>query len=313
MLSVAMKGLRQKSCFYFMILISSLTLEFAFSVRSHSQIRYTVRWAYGYSNVDSLVSRTGSCCQHYIVNIILSTLCCQHYIANIILSTLYCQHYIVNFILSTLYCQHYIVNMRCFGSHSEPTETVGLRKFHGVVAIITASGIGRALAEALVGKGAQAVVLVDRQVELAEEVAAGICAQADCDTAVKVYEADVTDYAAVERVVAETHTTYGQLNYIFNNAGISVVSPTNIFPVDDFDCVIDVNVLGVSHGVQAAYPVMKEQKFGHIVNTGSVSGLVAVSLASSYSASKYVAIGLSTSLRVEAAEYGVRVSVLCVP
>ena len=203
--------------------------------------------------------------------------------------------------------------MRCFGSHSEPTETVGLRKFRGAVAIITggASGIGRALAEALAGKGAQAVVLVDRQVELAEEVAAGIRARADCNTVVKVYEADVTDYAAVERVVAETHTTYGRLDYIFNNAGIAIVGPTDTFPVEDFDRVIGVNVLGVSHGVQAAYAVMKEQKFGHIVNTGSVAGLVSVSIASSYSASKYAVVGLSTSLRVEAAEHGVRVSVLC--
>jgi NAD(P)-dependent dehydrogenase (short-subunit alcohol dehydrogenase family) len=203
--------------------------------------------------------------------------------------------------------------MRCFGSQSEPTETVGLRKFRGAVAIITggASGIGRALAEALVGKDAQAVVLVDRQVELAEEVAAGIRARADCDTEVKVYEADVTDYAAVERVVAETQTTYGRLDYIFNNAGIAVIGPTDTCPVEDFDRVIGVNVWGVSHGVQAAYPVMKEQKFGHIVNTGSVAGLVPGPGTSSYSASKYAVVGLSTSLRAEAAEHGVRVSVLC--
>src|SRR5262249_34634025 len=65
------------------------------------------------------------------------------------------------------------------------------------------------------------------------------------------------------------------------------------------------------NGVQAVYPVMRRQGFGHIVNTASIAGLVPMTGLLSYSASKHAVVGLSTSLRVEAAALGVRVSVLC--
>jgi NAD(P)-dependent dehydrogenase (short-subunit alcohol dehydrogenase family) len=85
------------------------------------------------------------------------------------------------------------------------------------VAIITggASGIGRALAEELCKKGARAVVLVDRQTVLAEEVASGLRFNG---TEANVYEVDVRDFAEIQRVVTETVESYGHLDLIFNNA-----------------------------------------------------------------------------------------------
>jgi short-subunit dehydrogenase len=65
------------------------------------------------------------------------------------------------------------------------------------------------------------------------------------------------------------------------------------------------------HGVQAAYPVMRSQGFGHIVNTASIAGLIPIPGLLSYCMTKHAVVGLSTSLRLEAAEYGIRVSVLC--
>src|SRR5439155_13844601 len=79
----------------------------------------------------------------------------------------------------------------------------------------------------------------------------------------------------------------------------------------DWHKVFDVNLRGVVNGVQAAYPVMLRQGFGHIVNTASVAGLLPTPTIVSYCAAKHAVVGLSTSLRVEAAEAGVRVSVLC--
>jgi short-subunit dehydrogenase len=75
--------------------------------------------------------------------------------------------------------------------------------------------------------------------------------------------------------------------------------------------VLNVNFHGVVHGVEAAYPVMVKQGFGHIVNTASVAGLMIVPYLLSYVATKYAVLGLSKTLRVEARPYGVKVSVIC--
>ena len=73
----------------------------------------------------------------------------------------------------------------------------------------------------------------------------------------------------------------------------------------------DVNLRGVAHGVQAAYPIMVEQGFGHIVNTASMAGLIAGGHAGSYFTTKHAVVGLSKALRIEARQYGVKVSVVC--
>jgi NAD(P)-dependent dehydrogenase (short-subunit alcohol dehydrogenase family) len=184
-----------------------------------------------------------------------------------------------------------------------------LRTFDGAVAIITggASGIGRALGEALARRGA-AVVLADRQAELAAQVADGIRAGGGKATAADV---DVTDFAAVSRLVERTVTDHGRLDYLFNNAGIGHVGEVRYYQLEDWDRVFDVCVRGVTHGVQAAYPVMIRQGFGHIVNTASMAGLVPSPWVVSYTAAKYAVVGLSLALRVEAEAVGVRVSALC--
>lgn len=95
-----------------------------------------------------------------------------------------------------------------------------LRIFDGATVIVTggASGIGRALAEGLAKRGCEAV-LADLQSGLAEEVASGIRKRGGKATAVKT---DVTDYSAMERVVKETVSRSGRLDYMFNNAGIVI-------------------------------------------------------------------------------------------
>jgi NAD(P)-dependent dehydrogenase (short-subunit alcohol dehydrogenase family) len=184
-----------------------------------------------------------------------------------------------------------------------------LRTFEGAVAIVTggASGIGRALAEALARRGAR-VVMADLQAELAEEVAARIRENGGQATA---EELDVTDFPATNRLVESMFQTWGRLDYIFNNAGIGIVGEARLYELEDWYRVLDVNLRGVVHGVQAAYPIMLRQRFGHIVNTASVAGLFPYPLLVGYSATKHAVVGLSTSLRIEAAAAGVRVSVLC--
>jgi NAD(P)-dependent dehydrogenase (short-subunit alcohol dehydrogenase family) len=184
-----------------------------------------------------------------------------------------------------------------------------LRVFRDSVAIITgaASGLGQALAEALARKGAE-VVLADLQVDRAEEIACGIRAQGGRARAAGI---DVSDFRAVEALVQETFRSAGRLDFLFNNAGIVVGGEARYYQLEDWDRVLDVNLRGVVHGVHAVYPLMLHQGFGHIVNTASIAGLIPMAGLLSYSASKHAVVGLSTSLRLEAAQGGVNVSVLC--
>ncbi|MGK5558882.1 SDR family NAD(P)-dependent oxidoreductase, partial [Actinomadura kijaniata] len=81
--------------------------------------------------------------------------------------------------------------------------------------------------------------------------------------------------------------------------------------LDHWDRAIDINLKGVVHGVHAAYPIMLEQRSGHIVNTASLAGLVPMPLGIPYTATKHAVVGLSLGLRAEAAGRGVKVSVVC--
>ena len=184
-----------------------------------------------------------------------------------------------------------------------------LRIFEGAVAIVTggASGIGRALAEELARRGSE-VILADLQYELAQEVASRI---STAGGKASVKQVDVTDFLAVETLVRETINQTGRLDYMFNNAGIGIGGEAWQHRIEDWDRVIDINLRGVANGVQAAYPVMFKQGFGHIVNTSSMAGLAPFPFEVGYVATKYAVVGLSTALRIESISKGIRVSVIC--
>lgn len=188
-------------------------------------------------------------------------------------------------------------------------EPPRLRTFAGASALVTGagSGIGEALAKALAARGAR-VVVTDRRGEEAARVAAAIrAASGDAEHETL----DVRDAVAFGSVVERVFSTHGRLDYLFNNAGIGVAGEVKDFSLQDWRDILDVNVLGVIHGVHAAYPRMVRQGFGHIVNTASMAGLMPAPLVAAYAMSKHAVVGLSRSLRAEAVHYGVRVSALC--
>jgi short-subunit dehydrogenase len=98
---------------------------------------------------------------------------------------------------------------------------------------------------------------------------------------------------------------------MFNNAGINIVGGVNLHDIEDWERIIDVNLRGVVNGVQAAYHIMLNQGFGHIVNTASMAGLLPVPGTTSYAMTKHAIVGLSKSLRAEAASKNISISVLC--
>ncbi|MFR9752112.1 SDR family NAD(P)-dependent oxidoreductase [Nocardia sp. 004] len=156
-------------------------------------------------------------------------------------------------------------------------------------------GIGRATAELFADKGAH-VVLGDVDKSAAEAAAAEIGAVA-C-------ELDVRSRGRWDAVV----TAVGRIDILVNNAG---VMPAGAF-LDEPDTVgqatVDINLWGLIHGMRAVAPGMVRRRRGHIVNVASLAGKVPVPGLAVYSASKFAAVGLSSTTRLEFAEYGVSVS-----
>lgn len=182
-----------------------------------------------------------------------------------------------------------------------------LRTFQQAVAIVTGggSGIGVALARELLARGAARVVLADIRLDAAQAAAREL---GDRATAAVL---DVRDAAAFRALVDEVAAREGRIDHLFNNAGVAILGPAERHTPDDWKLVLEVNLHGVVNGVQAAYPRMIAQGFGHIVNTASIAGLTPLPLIVPYVASKHAIVALSRALRVEARDHGVRVSALC--
>jgi NAD(P)-dependent dehydrogenase (short-subunit alcohol dehydrogenase family) len=187
-------------------------------------------------------------------------------------------------------------------------ETI-MDAFKEKIAIVTggASGIGRAVCEQLCKRGAT-VVVADINGEGAGEVASGISETAGRAQASQM---DVAREDDVQKLIDETVSEHGRLDYMFNNAGICIVGEERDVSLDHWRSVLDVNLFGVIYGTRAAYSLMVKQGFGHIINTASLAGLIPATQEISYTASKHAVVGISNSLRLEGAELGVKVSVVC--
>lgn len=177
------------------------------------------------------------------------------------------------------------------------------------IAIVTggASGIGRALCNELVS---QDVFVIVADINETEGKSVEVQLNGTAQNARYEY-VDVTDYKSVESLIENTCEEFGRLDYLFNNAGITMYGELYDMSMDDWKEIMNVNLWGVINGTQIGYRIMKEQGFGHLVNTASAAGLGPSPLTTAYSTTKHAVVGLTNSLHFEAEKYGVKVSALC--
>lgn len=183
----------------------------------------------------------------------------------------------------------------------------------GRTAVVTgaASGIGLALCERLLAEGMQ-VVLADVEADRLDEAADGLGAP----DRVLAVTTDVTDAAAVELLRDRTEERFGPAYLVCNNAGVEAPAEYALdIPMRYWQWIVNVNLWGVVHGCLSFLPGMLVRGEGHVVNTSSLSGLLAVPFHVPYSMAKHGIVGLSMGLQAEQVARGsaVQVHVLCPP
>lgn len=179
----------------------------------------------------------------------------------------------------------------------------------GKVAFITgsASGIGLEIAKKFASEGAK-VVISDMNQEKCLETAKLLNQEG--------YEAlsapcDVTNEVAFKDAIDKTQNHYGRLDILINNAGFQHVAMIEDFPTEIFKKLIDVMLVGSFVGIKHVLPIMKQQKFGRIINMASINGLIGFAGKAGYNSAKHGVIGLTKVAALESATFGITVNALC--
>lgn len=172
----------------------------------------------------------------------------------------------------------------------------------GKVALVTGStsGIGLAIAKALAAEGARLMINgFGDPADIARE----------CDELGAVHDgADMSDAAAIERMMKRCADELGDPDILVNNAGIQHVSPVEDFPPDKWNAIIAINLTAAFHTTRFALPGMKAKGWGRIINTASAHSLVASPNKSAYVAAKHGVAGFTKTVALEAARDGVTVN-----
>ena len=179
----------------------------------------------------------------------------------------------------------------------------------GKTALVTGAsrGIGRAIALCLAAEGARVAINYAGNVKAAEEVKAAVEAAGG---AAILCQADISDSAAVEAMVADVVKEFGTIDILVNNAGITRDTLLMRMKDEDFAKVLDTNLKGVFYCTKAVAKLMMKKRSGRIVNMASVIGLVGNAGQANYAAAKAGVIGFSKSVAKELASRGITVNVV---
>ncbi|BDG07904.1 3-hydroxybutyrate dehydrogenase [Anaeromyxobacter paludicola] len=176
----------------------------------------------------------------------------------------------------------------------------------GRTAFVTggASGIGLSIARAFAREGAR-VAIADLQGTAAEAAAAGLGGGA------LGLRCDVTREDEVNAAVDQAVATFGRLDVLVNNAGLQFVSPLEEFPADKFELLLRVMVVGPFLATKRAFPQMKRQRHGRVLNMASVNGLIGFAGKAAYNSAKHGLVGLTRVTALEGAPHGITANALC--
>lgn len=178
----------------------------------------------------------------------------------------------------------------------------------GKTAIVTGAGrgIGRATAIALAKEGVH-LGLIGLNMANLENVAAEL---AQYDVKVSAATADVTDLESVTHAVEHIKSDLGPIDILINNAGVAKFGGFLDLTPEEWEKIIQVNLMGVYNVTRAVLPGMIERKSGDIINISSSAGQKGAPVTSAYSASKFAVLGLTESLMLEVRKHNIRVTAL---
>src|ERR1700676_2740151 len=185
-----------------------------------------------------------------------------------------------------------------------------MRELDGKTAFVTggASGIGLALGRAFAQAGMK-VMLADIETDA---LAAAVKSLHDVGPDVRGFPCDVADPVSVARAAEGSYAAFGKVHVVCNNAGVAAGSGIDNISLDNWRWVLDVNLMGVVHGIRTFLPHIRGHgEGGHIVNTASMAGMINGMGFSPYSATKFAVVSMSEGLAVQLEPLGIGVSVLC--
>ncbi|WP_075983067.1 3-hydroxybutyrate dehydrogenase [Bacillus massilinigeriensis] len=177
------------------------------------------------------------------------------------------------------------------------------------IAFITgsASGIGLEIARTFAEEGAK-VVISDLNIEKCNQVAETL--RAEGFTALSA-PCDVTNEEALQSSINLAVKEFGSIDILINNAGLQHVSPIEEFPTEKFEFLIKVMLTAPFVAIKHAFPIMKKQGYGRIINMASINGLIGFAGKAAYNSAKHGVIGLTKVAALEGAEHGITVNALC--
>ncbi len=178
------------------------------------------------------------------------------------------------------------------------------------VAIITggSKGLGLAMAAGLASAGCTTVI-VNRNHKEGKLAAEQLTENYRADSF--FFAADVTNEAAINRVVKKVYKQFGRIDILINNAGINIRGPIDELKWEEFRKVMDVNVDGIWLASRAVVPFMKKNKSGKIINISSTLGLVGMANRTPYASSKGAVIQMTRALGLELAPFNINVNAIC--